>query len=131
MRWFRSQARWTAYLALLALTCQLALALDHVHHTDVDGQPRTERTIQAAAMPSLSDRQHADAAPASDEPRGHQDGYCTVCAIVGLINASQIADSAALPLPSGGDYVRLFCSIETRPLDLRFVLSQARAPPLA
>jgi hypothetical protein len=97
MHWLRSHARWGSALALLALICQLTLTFSHVHLEDAEQQ----HAIAALAL----EQPQSDVPPASDDRSGHQDRYCSACAILHLVPTVGTSEPPALPWPlvSGSD----------------------------
>jgi hypothetical protein len=128
MHWLRSHARWGTALALLALTCQLALGFGHVHL--LDGAEHTP-SASTSVLPSFDQRQAAATTGNDDEPAGPPDEYCAVCAIASLIATSRVADPPALPALFLADPVQVAWYFETRAAKQRPALSRARAPPPA
>ncbi len=128
MHWLRSHARWGAAPALLALLCQLALGLGHVHLHDGSEQVLSATTT---APPSSEQRQAAATTGSDDEPAGRPDEYCAVCAIASLIGTSRVAEPPALPALFLAGPIQVAWYFEARAAEQRPALSRARAPPLA
>jgi hypothetical protein len=128
MHWFRSHSRLGSCLALSALALQLALSFGHIHLEDILRD--TSTAIEASTDESSSDERHSDALPADREHHEHEDEYCAIYAINGLLGSAQSTEPPALPLPLLLSRVRLSAGYEARLADRRHVLSQARAPPI-
>jgi hypothetical protein len=128
MRWVRSHAKLTSCVALLALTLQLVLSFGHIHRKDVLG-----RSTQAPshAIVSLTDQRHGLAQPSDRATHDHENGYCPIYAFNGLISCAQNAEPPALPLPLALHRALPSTANELRLAERRFILSQARAPPIA
>ena len=129
MRWVRSNVRFGAWCALLALAVQLALSFGHVHIATV-GSTKSALAAGWTTQPSVPPAD-APAAPAKHAPMGIAHDQCAICTVVQLAGAALPAATAALPLPQVSSQAWLGTSVE-------FVLAasphysfQARAPPQA
>jgi hypothetical protein len=131
MRWFRTRSRQVSCLALLALAMQLALSFGHIHAKEVLGETHSAASIEASALASLSDEQQASAKPADSSHHEHEDEYCAIYAINGLIGSAQHAAPPALLLPQRVGRERHTVGHEAPLAELHHVLFQARAPPIA
>jgi len=122
MRWFRSRARIASWLALLALTAQLALSFGHVH---ADQLAPSAIASHAATIPS-------DGTPlAPAKPDGVAHDFCAVCALIHLAGTLVPSAVPSLPAPVVFSQPRfeLFASVAlTASPHASF---QARAPPIA
>jgi hypothetical protein len=88
MRWFRSNIRDFARLALFALAVQFAVTFGHVH---LDGPAQAAAAVhQSAATP-------VNAHVKTHKSQGAADFDCPICALIQL--ASTSAPSVAPPLP--------------------------------
>jgi hypothetical protein len=128
MRWFRSRSRLGSYLALFALTVQLALSFGHVHperyllgrqSATLSGVSAT--TVSASAIDS-----------AGKETPALADDFCPICALIHL--AGTLVPAAAPSLPQLGAFSP--SPLEVAPLafdlaDPHYSPLGARAPPLA
>ncbi len=121
MRWFRSNIRHGARLALLALGIQLALTFGHVH---LDGGFLGKTTPEAvtlhAGLPSPD---------SSQKTHGSADFDCPICALIQLASTSAPSVAPTLPVPTDFVVVK-----PTRFAQLRRAASpdfpfQARGPP--
>jgi hypothetical protein len=127
MRWFRSHARSISCVALTALALQLALALGHIHPKDLLGDAHASTPIDAATVSAHEQQAHAP--PTDREPHDHEDEYCAIYAINGLIASAQVTQPPALPSAPRLCCGQPFVGHESPPAQLRHILSQARAPP--
>jgi DUF2946 family protein len=121
MRWFRSNIRCGARLALFALGFQLALTFGHVHLDGVVlGKTAPAAVANYAGMP---------AADPSQKTHGSSDFDCPICALIQLAGTSAPSVAPVLPVPT------VFAVVEPTRLDqLQWAASpdfsfQARAPP--
>jgi hypothetical protein len=118
MKWFRSNIKQGARLALLALVVQFALSFGHFH------------AVAAPTAPELQSAQQRQ--PASDHDSDRQQGdACAICAVVALANTALLATPPVLPLPQA---VQPKCPAT----DVAFIhlnsargAFQPRAPPLS
>ncbi len=127
MGWFRSRSRLGSYLALFALTFQLAVSFGHVHLDHIAPVP-AGATVLASAQPS-SDKVNAPSSAASREDLA--DDYCAICTLIHLAGALVPAETPPLPLPSIFGRLRLEAAVEFDLTASHSALFQARAPPLA
>jgi hypothetical protein len=129
MDWFRSHSRLGSYLALFALAFQLALSFGHIHAHEI--APLADGSSAASTAASLLDEQHSPARPPDGQSHEHENEYCAIYAINGLISSAQNIEPPALPLPLLFSRVRLAAAAEfglTAPSRAPF---RARAPPIA
>ena len=124
MGWFRSRARWGAYLALLALAFQLAISFGHVH---------VDRTalISADATAIASTQASSDTPSNRADRKDVADDLCPICALIHLAGALTLAQIPPLPLPNIFGSLRQEAAVAfdlTAAPGARF---RARAPPFA
>jgi hypothetical protein len=131
MGWFRRRSREVSCLALLALAMQLALAFGHIHVKDVLGETHSSAPIDASALASLSDEQRTSAPESDGSHHEHEDEYCAIYAINGLIGSAQHAEPPALLMPLRIGRALHALRYEIPITGLRHALFQARAPPIA
>jgi hypothetical protein len=129
MRWFRSNIRGCARLALVALAVQLALTFGHVH---LDGG------AALASSPSalLTAAKHAVAPVAvvrdqSPKSKGTADFDCPICALIQLASTSAPSVAPPVPVPAivGGTVLK--AADESRPASALHFAFLARGPPAA
>ncbi len=121
MRWFRSNLRLGARLALFALGIQLALTFGHVH---LDGVALSKTAPAAVALNG-----GLPAADQSQKTHRAVDFDCPICALIQLASTSAPSIAPALPVPT--DFVVV---APARFAQLQWAASpdfsfQARAPP--
>jgi DUF2946 family protein len=120
---FRSNIQSGTWLALLALTLQMAVSFGHMHRHDLGLPP----LIQAGQTQTLTDEA---AAPADlDDHHSAPDHYCPICASIALIGTGAPAPAPVLVVPTS--VVRF--SPPQKPAYLQHpqftVPFQARGPP--
>jgi hypothetical protein len=136
MKWFRSNIKHGARLALFALAVQLALSFGHFHGIPAQAAP----AIQSG--PVLSDPLYANSLPAPDtvsqstQPsRSDHDSdrqpadACAICAVMALANALLFATPPLLLLPQAVEFLYLTTDAEFVHLNSARVAFQPRAPP--
>jgi hypothetical protein len=84
MGWLRERSRPAAWIALLALVLQLALAFGHVH---------SKADHPAAAVANVAGHEGKPQQPGDD----HQDSYCAVYAVLTLLACAQVATAPVVP----------------------------------
>lgn len=132
MRWFRSQGRASAWVALFAFLIQFAVSFGHVHLKDHHDEAR-------APLPAVSDlaalpggEQQAAAA----QPHGQDDDHanhqtCAICILNQMVGTAQTAAPPSVPLALVSRTTeQAFASerIAVKPLPSAF---RSRAPPVA
>jgi hypothetical protein len=131
MRWFRTRSRGVSCLALLTLALQLALSFGHIHVKDVLGEPHSSASTEASTLALLSDEQPTSAQGANGSHHEHEDEYCAIYAINGLIGCAQHAEAPALLVPLRIGRAQRALGYEIPLAELHHTLFQARAPPVA
>jgi len=120
MSWFRSNRRFGAAVALVALLLELAISFGHVHGLEAGASFDAAHAL-ASASSSGDDTPNL---PAAD------DDYCAICAVISLIGTGRIAH--APPLPPRPTFVLVL----TADAGERFVAQpgalpfRARGPPI-
>jgi hypothetical protein len=125
MRWFRSNVRSGAGLALFALVLQLVLSFGHVHTADLVAPAATTQVAVAT--------QSGDApTPASPVKKSNGAGdICAICALIQLVSTSVTSSAPALSTATTARWIRWSIAIDfSLALPPRLSFS-ARAPPLA
>lgn len=118
MKWFRSNIRLGARVALIALAVQFALSFGHFHG------------IAAQAAPAIQSAQQQ--LPASNHDSDQQPGdSCAICAVIALANTALFATPPVLLLPQAVELLRLVTDAEFVHLNSLSVAFQPRAPPLS
>lgn len=147
MKWFRSNVRHGARLALFALAIQVLLSFGHFHGNgaqaapasmDAD-QPGLHDSVTRAAMhlDAAAGASHEDAFPAirlktSDhESDGRPTDDCAICAVMALANALVVATPSYLPGPQPTSSLNLMTDAEFITLNSARIVFQSRAPPIS
>jgi hypothetical protein len=139
MKWFRSNIKHGARLALAALAVQFVVSFGHFHGGAAQAAPAiqsgqaqiqsfdADRFVQPDATVSEADRQE----PASSQDNGQQpaDG-CAICAVIALANTVLFATPPLLLLPQAIEFLYLTTDAEFVHLNSARVAFQPRAPPV-
>jgi hypothetical protein len=139
MKWFRSNIKHGARLALFAFAVQFALSFGHFHavaaQTSTAGQfgsaqaPLAYAGIVLAADPA---GQTAQPQSPSNHDSDQQPGdSCAICAVIALANTVLLATPPILLLPQAVEFLRLVTDAEFIHLNSARVAFQPRAPPLS
>jgi hypothetical protein len=130
MKWFRSNIRHGARLALLALVVQLALTFGHSHWF-----------AQAAPVVHASADSRGQAAVATDGQAAHQqspanqdrdqqgDDNCAICAVIALASTVLSATPPLLLFPEAVEILHVTADAEFAHLKSAGTAFQPRAPP--
>jgi len=129
MRWFRSNIRGCARLALVALAVQFALTFGHVHLDGGAALASSPSSFSTAAKHAITTA--AQARDQSPKPKRTADFDCPICALIQLASTSAPSVAPPLPVPAvvGGTVLETaeeLCSASS----LHFAFS-ARGPPAA
>jgi hypothetical protein len=124
MGWFRSSRRGAAWLALVALACQLAMSFAHVHL----GRPSTGSIAWAGAASgdiAPSRRQ----SPQKDPTRPGD--FCAICANIALAGMLAVPETPVALVRTSFTQVSLWPQAATAPASFEHFIFEARAPPPA
>jgi hypothetical protein len=123
MHWFRYDRRIGSWLALVALSIQLALSFGHTH---LDAVQRTD-----AAVGAIGQGAHSAKSLPAQHPGENGDDYCAICASIYLASNSFVQLAPLLPVPSVSHGVKHFDHSTAVFIAPRRLAFQSRAPPLA
>lgn len=134
MKWFRSNVRHGARLALFALLVQFALSFGH-HHNVAQATPLLQSSLQqadlsigAASADRIAVQKQLPANPDQDQPG---DDYCAICAVVSMAGSVVFATPPVLLLPQAVDFLYRATDAEFTHLKSAGAAFQPRAPPLS
>jgi hypothetical protein len=117
MKWFRSNVKYGARLALLALAIQFGLSFGHFHGVTAQAAP----TIQSEAGFVQPQPSH--------DPDQQSTDPCAICAVMALANAVLFTTPPVLLLPQAVEFLYLTTDAAFVHLDGSRVAFQPRAPP--
>jgi hypothetical protein len=126
MKWFRSNIRTGARLALLALLVQFALSFGHIHGF----APRA-----ASATQSVLPTDHAAGrkAPPQQTPSKHDSDHpgdtCAICAVMAMASTVLFSAPPILLLPDAVEILQGITDAEFAHLKSPGTAFQPRAPP--
>ncbi len=132
MKWFRSNIRHGARLALFALLVQFALSFGH-NHGFVRAAPLLKSSLQqadavkGAAAPDRSALQRQTPANPIHDQQG--DDNCAICAVVSIASTVVFATPPLLLLPQAVEFLYLTTDAEFVHLKSAGTAFQPRAPP--
>jgi predicted lysophospholipase L1 biosynthesis ABC-type transport system permease subunit len=139
MKWFRSNIRHGARLALFALAVQFALSFGHFHAVAA----RTSTADQSASAQVSLDRTRslfaADAAiesvqrlsPSNPDSDQQPNDPCAICAVIALANTVLFGTPPVLLLPQAVELLHLTTDAAFVHLNSASAAFQPRAPPLS
>ncbi|WP_342727001.1 hypothetical protein AAFG07_09250 [Bradyrhizobium sp. B097] len=123
MKWFRSNIRHGARLALLALSIQFVLSFGHFHAI----APAQATTSSAAHVENVSRD-----APYSNPDSDQAADLCAICAVVAMVNSAMPAPALPpLQLPDAAALLAWHIDNYAAPLDIGRLHYQPRAPPIS
>lgn len=129
MKWFRSNIRHGARLALLALVIQFALSFGHSHGF-AQAAPVVHSALTQAggrdANNAQATRQHV---PANHDRDQHGDDNCAICAVVAMASNVLFATPPLLLLPQAVEILYLTTDAEFIHLKSASTAFRPRAPP--
>lgn len=132
MKWFRSNIRHGARLALFALLVQFALSFGHGHWF-VQAAPLLKSSLQQADSVTDAAASDRDALQhkAPNQPGHDQQGddNCAICAVVSMAGTVVFATPPLLLLPQAVEFLYLTTDAEFVHLKAAGQAFQPRAPP--
>lgn len=135
MKWFRSNIRHGARLALLALVIQFALSFGHSHGfaeaapvphstlTPADGRDRGAVTIDREAA--------SQRAPVDHDGDQHGDDHCAICAVMAMAHTVLFATPPLLLLPQAIEILDQTTEAEFAHLKSAGTAFRPRGPPVS
>lgn len=132
MKWFRSNIRQGARLALLALAIQFVLAFGHFHGIAAEAAPAMPSSASQATAPAAPEAlSRSNRLPGSDRnsDRQHPGDACAICAVIAMANAVLFATPPVLRLPQAVEFLYRTTDAEFVHLKSARVAFQPRAPP--
>src|SRR5690242_15937141 len=114
MKWFRSNVRHGARLALFALLVQFALSFGHSHWL-AQATPLLQSSLQQAdghGGAATSERAVLDQKSPAAPDRDQGDGNCAICAAVSMASTIVFATPPLLLLPQAVEFLYLTTDAE-------------------
>ena len=134
MKWFRSNIKHGARLALFALAVQFALSFGHFHWlapTQAAPAVQSNLTQQDAGKGLAAAGNHAtqQPSPAHHDPDQQPLDNCAICAVVAMASTVLLAAPPLLLLPQAVEFLYLTTDAEFVHLKSTGAAFQPRAPP--
>jgi Protein of unknown function (DUF2946) len=131
MKWFRSNIRGGARLALFALVLQFALSFGHFHGlAPAQAAPVVQSSLTRADTANIpAGHQVGQSAPADHDPDQQPADHCGICAVVAMASTVLFATPPLLLLPQVVEFLYLTTDAEFVHLKSADVAFQPRAPP--
>src|SRR5205807_1089424 len=134
MKWFRSNIRGGARLALFALAVQLTLSFGHFHWLAAtqaapvvqSGLTQADTAKGLTAAGNQATQQQSPGHPDTDQQPG--DG-CAICAVIAMASTMLFATPPLLLLPQAVEFLYLTTDAEFAHLKSAGAAFQPRAPP--
>jgi hypothetical protein len=136
MKWFRSNIKHGARLALFALAVQLALSFGHFHWlAATQAAPAVQSgltqadTVNAQGLAAVGDQATQQQSPANHDPDQQSGDPCAICAVMAMASTVLFATPPLLLLPQAVEFLYLTTDAEFAHLKSASVAFQPRAPP--
>jgi hypothetical protein len=130
MKWFRSNIRHGARLALFAMLVQFALTFGHSHWfaqaTPLAQSQQTEGTRGIASIDRAAVQKQSPGSPDREQPG---DDNCAICAVVAMAGTVVFATPPLLQLPQAVELLYRTTDAEFVHLKSAAAAFQPRAPP--
>lgn len=131
MKWFRSNTKHGARLALFALAVQLALSFGHFHWlAATQAAPVVPSNLTQADTANVpAGDQVKRQQPANPDTDQHPGDSCAICAVIAMASTVLFATPPLLSLPQAVEFLYLTTDAEFIHLKSAGVAFQPRAPP--
>jgi hypothetical protein len=135
MKWFRSNIRNGARLALLSLFLQLALSFGHFHALAATSPGATQSASPSAKLVDGGDHATLSRAAGQKQAPGKQDhdqngpDGCAICAVMAMASTMLSASPPILLLPEAVEFLYRTTDAEFVHLKSAGTAFQPRAPP--
>lgn len=134
MKWFRSNIRHGARLAMFALLVQFALTFGHSHwfaRAAPIAQSSLQQTDSSKSIASIDRAAIQKQSPSSPDREQPGDDNCAICAVVAMAGAILFATPPLLQLPQAIDLLYRTTDAEFVHLKSAGTAFQPRAPPVS
>jgi hypothetical protein len=135
MKWFRSNIKHGAWLALLALALQFGLSFGHFHTATAQTAALAVQSVAARSDVTAASTTPVAADPSAALPGSHNDSDqrpgedCAICAVIALASTVLFATPPIMLLPLAEAFQYLVAETAILDLDPVGVAFQPRAPP--
>jgi hypothetical protein len=128
MKWFRSNIRHGARLAMFAMLVQFALTFGHSHWF-AQAAPLAQSQLSDSAIASIDRVAVQKKSPAAPDREQPGDDNCAICALVAMAGTVMFATPPLLLLPQAVELLYRTTDAEFIHLDSASTAFQPRAPP--
>jgi hypothetical protein len=134
MKWFRSNIKHGARLALFALAVQFALSFGHFHLLAASEaapavQSNLTQAVAAKGLTAAGDQAAQQQSPTNHDPDQRPADNCAICAVVAMASTVLFATPPLLLLPQAVEFLYLTTDAEFVHLKSAGAAFQPRAPP--
>lgn len=129
MKWFRSNIRHGARLALFAMLVQFALTFGHSHSSAQAAPLAQSQLTDSAQKVASSDPAVQKQSPTSPGHEHPGDDNCAICALVAMAGTAMFATPPLLLLPQAVELLYRTTDAEFLHLESAGTAFQPRAPP--
>jgi hypothetical protein len=134
MKWFRSNIKHGARLALFALAVQFVLSFGHFHLLAASEaapavQSNLTQAVTAKGLTAAGDQAAQQQSPANHDPDQLPADNCAICAVVAMASTVVFASPPLLLLPQAVEFLYLTTDAEFVHLKSAGTAFQPRAPP--
>jgi hypothetical protein len=132
MKWFRSNIRHGARLALFAMLVQFALTFGHSHwFAQAAPLAQSQLTNSAKSLASTDGAAVQKQSPANSDREQPGDDNCAICAVIALAGSLVSATPPLLLLPQAVELLYRTTDAEFVHLESAHSAFQPRGPPLS
>jgi hypothetical protein len=128
MKWFRSNIRHGARLAMFAMLVQFALTFGHSHWF-AQAAPLAQSQLSDSAIASIDRVAVQKKSPAAPDREQPGDDNCAICALVAMAGTVMFATPPLLLLPQAVELLYRTTDAEFIHLESASTAFQPRAPP--
>lgn len=128
MKWFRSNIRHGARLAMFAMLVQFALTFGHSHWF-AQAAPLAQSQLSDSAIASIDRVAVQKKSPAAPDREQPGDDNCAICALVAMAGTVTFATPPLLLLPQAIELLYRTTDAEFSHLESATTAFQPRAPP--
>jgi hypothetical protein len=125
MQWVRTNRRFGAWCALLAIALQIVLSFGHTHRFD-GFRPGA---LSPQSIAGLTGQPAAEPGSPPSKPAGLVYEYCAICAVIEMGASAPPPAPPASIAPAAAGKVRFATNAEAAAAAREHLLFEARAPP--
>jgi hypothetical protein len=134
MKWFRSNIRPMARLAVVALAMQFLLSFGHFHGDSAQAasalaDAKRSGLHKVTRLAMHSNAPHKTSSPSNHQPDGQPADDCAICAVMALAGAVVVATPPDLSAPQATAFTYLTAAADFADFNSVRVAFQPRGPP--